>query len=94
MLPNLVSDHGPAVAVELIGRRLDRFGADGYGTLVGFVNVINVDGNTPFAALVADAGGNVIVERRNQSASPDGDPTGHAEVVVTELRGMCWVQTG
>ncbi len=45
-----VSDHRPVVAVKLIGRRLDRFGADGYGTLVGFVNVINVDGNTPFAA--------------------------------------------
>jgi hypothetical protein len=40
-------------------------------------------GNTPFAALVADAGVNVIVERGNESAPPDGDPTRHAEVVAT-----------
>jgi tRNA(Arg) A34 adenosine deaminase TadA len=39
-------------------------------------------GNTPFAALVADDGGNVIVERGNESAPPDGDPTRHAEVVA------------
>lgn len=40
-------------------------------------------GNTPFGALVADAGGNVIAERGNESAPPDGDPTRHAEVVAT-----------
>ncbi len=40
-------------------------------------------GNTPFAALVADEGGNIIVERGNESVPPDGDPTRHAEVVAS-----------
>lgn len=40
-------------------------------------------GNTPFGALVADAGGNVIVERGNHQAPPEGDPTQHAEVLAT-----------
>ena len=39
-------------------------------------------GNTPFGALVADAGGNIIAERTNESIPPDGDPTRHAEVVA------------
>jgi tRNA(Arg) A34 adenosine deaminase TadA len=46
-------------------------------------NEAKQSGNTPFGALVADGGGNVIVERGNQSAPPDGDPTRHAEVVAT-----------
>ncbi|MFV9633726.1 nucleoside deaminase [Mycobacterium neumannii] len=46
-------------------------------------NEARANGNTPFGALVADAGGNVIVERGNESAPPDGDPTRHAEVVAT-----------
>lgn len=45
-------------------------------------NEAKQSGNTPFGALVADADGNVIVERGNQSAPPDGDPTRHAEVVT------------
>lgn len=40
-------------------------------------------GNTPFGALVADAGGNVVDERGNEAGPPNGDPTRHAEVVST-----------
>lgn len=46
-------------------------------------NEAKASGNTPFGALVADAGGNVIAERGNESAPPDGDPTRHADVVAT-----------
>jgi tRNA(Arg) A34 adenosine deaminase TadA len=46
-------------------------------------NVSRQSGNTPFGALVADANGNVIAERGNHSAPPDGDPTQHAEVIAT-----------
>lgn len=37
-------------------------------------------GRHPFGALVADAGGHVVVERGNSSVPPDGDPTQHAEL--------------
>ena len=46
-------------------------------------NEARARGNTPFGALIADAGGNVIAERGNESGPPDGDPTRHAEVVAT-----------
>jgi tRNA(Arg) A34 adenosine deaminase TadA len=46
-------------------------------------NLSRQSGNTPFGALVADADGNVVVERGNHSVPPDGDPTQHAEVLAT-----------
>ncbi|GMG94063.1 nucleoside deaminase [Cupriavidus metallidurans] len=39
-------------------------------------------GRHPFAALVADAQGNVIVTAGNNSMPPEGDPTQHAELVA------------
>jgi hypothetical protein len=38
-----VFDHGPAVTVELIARRLDDFGSGVDGALVGGVNVVDID---------------------------------------------------
>lgn len=39
-------------------------------------------GRHPFAALVADEHGNVIVTAGNNSMPPEGDPTQHAELVA------------
>ncbi|SPA50476.1 nucleoside deaminase [Cupriavidus taiwanensis] len=39
-------------------------------------------GRHPFAALVADAAGNVIASAGNNSMPPEGDPTQHAELVA------------
>ena len=39
-------------------------------------------GSAPYGALVADAAGTAVVERRNTSGNPDGDPTQHAELVA------------
>jgi tRNA(Arg) A34 adenosine deaminase TadA len=37
-------------------------------------------GQLPFAALVVDENGQVLMEAQNQSRPPDGDPTQHAEL--------------
>ena len=37
-------------------------------------------GQLPFAALVVDENGHVLMEAQNQSRPPDGDPTQHAEL--------------
>jgi tRNA(Arg) A34 adenosine deaminase TadA len=42
-------------------------------------------GKHPFAALVADADGNVIAEAGNNSLPPDGDPTQHAELRAAQM---------
>lgn len=42
-------------------------------------------GKHPFAALVVDAGGNIIAEAGNDSLPPDGDPTRHAELLAAAL---------
>jgi len=42
-------------------------------------------GKHPFAALVADANGQVIAEAGNNSLPPDGDPTQHAELRAAQL---------
>lgn len=42
-------------------------------------------GKHPFAAIVVDAGGNVVAEAGNDSLPPDGDPTRHAELVAAAL---------
>ncbi len=39
-------------------------------------------GQHPFAALVVDENGEVLVEAQNQSRPPNGDPTQHAELVA------------
>ena len=39
-------------------------------------------GRHPFAALVADADGEVVVTAGNNSMPPEGDPTQHAELVA------------
>jgi tRNA(Arg) A34 adenosine deaminase TadA len=39
-------------------------------------------GRHPFAALVADADGNVVAIAGNNSMPPEGDPTQHAELAV------------
>ncbi|MEC3764937.1 MULTISPECIES: nucleoside deaminase [Cupriavidus] len=39
-------------------------------------------GRHPFAALVADAAGNIIASAGNNSMPPEGDPTQHAELVA------------
>jgi tRNA(Arg) A34 adenosine deaminase TadA len=39
-------------------------------------------GQHPFAALVADETGTVLVEAQNESRPPDGDATRHAELVA------------
>lgn len=39
-------------------------------------------GRHPFAALVADQDGNIIVTAGNNSMPPEGDPTQHAELVA------------
>jgi tRNA(Arg) A34 adenosine deaminase TadA len=39
-------------------------------------------GQHPFAALVVDENGEILVEAQNQSRPPDGDPTQHAELVA------------
>ncbi|RQO33470.1 nucleoside deaminase [Herminiimonas sp. KBW02] len=39
-------------------------------------------GRHPFAALVADEHGNVIVTAGNNSMPPEGDPTQHAELIA------------
>ena len=39
-------------------------------------------GQHPFAAIVVDENGEVLVEAQNQSRPPDGDPTQHAELVA------------
>jgi tRNA(Arg) A34 adenosine deaminase TadA len=39
-------------------------------------------GRHPFAALVADANGDVVVTAGNNSMPPEGDPTQHAELVA------------
>jgi tRNA(Arg) A34 adenosine deaminase TadA len=41
-----------------------------------------VRGRHPFAALVADSDGNVIVATGNNSMPPEGDPTQHAELAA------------
>lgn len=40
------------------------------------------DGRHPFAALVADAQGQIIASAGNNSMPPEGDPTQHAELVA------------
>jgi tRNA(Arg) A34 adenosine deaminase TadA len=40
-------------------------------------------GKHPFAAIVVDEYGGVVVEAGNNSLPPDGDPTQHAEVVAS-----------
>ncbi|MGE8114509.1 deaminase [Pseudomonas sp. NPDC086566] len=40
------------------------------------------DGRHPFAALVADAHGQIIASAGNNSMPPEGDPTQHAELVA------------
>ncbi|HEX4327953.1 MAG TPA: nucleoside deaminase [Burkholderiales bacterium] len=42
-------------------------------------------GKHPFAALVADGGGQVIAEAGNNSLPPDGDPTQHAELRAAQM---------
>ena len=42
-------------------------------------------GKHPFAALVVDAAGQIVVEAGNDSLPPDGDPTRHAELVAAAL---------
>jgi len=39
-------------------------------------------GQLPFAALVVDENGQVLVEAQNQSRPPEGDPTQHAELLA------------
>lgn len=39
-------------------------------------------GRHPFAALVADAAGNIVASAGNNSMPPEGDPTQHAELVA------------
>ena len=39
-------------------------------------------GRHPFAALVADENGNIVVTAGNNSMPPEGDPTQHAELVA------------
>jgi tRNA(Arg) A34 adenosine deaminase TadA len=39
-------------------------------------------GQHPFAALVVDENGQVLMEAQNQSRPPDGDPTQHAELLA------------
>lgn len=39
-------------------------------------------GQHPFAALVVDENGEVLMEAQNQSRPPDGDPTQHAELLA------------
>jgi tRNA(Arg) A34 adenosine deaminase TadA len=39
-------------------------------------------GQHPFAALVVDENGEILVEAQNQSRPPEGDPTQHAELVA------------
>jgi xanthine permease len=39
-------------------------------------------GQHPFAALVVDENGHVLMEAQNQSRPPEGDPTQHAELVA------------
>jgi tRNA(Arg) A34 adenosine deaminase TadA len=39
-------------------------------------------GQHPFAALVVDESGKVLIEARNHSRPPDGDPTQHAELLA------------
>lgn len=39
-------------------------------------------GRHPFAALVADEDGNVVVTAGNNSMPPEGDPTQHAELIA------------
>ncbi|MDH6194901.1 tRNA(Arg) A34 adenosine deaminase TadA [Mycobacterium frederiksbergense] len=46
-------------------------------------NEAKQSGSAPYGALVADADGNVVVERGNTSALGDGDPTQHAELVAS-----------
>lgn len=43
------------------------------------------EGRHPFAALVADAGGQVVAEAGNNSVPPEGDPTQHAEFCAARL---------
>ena len=43
------------------------------------------DGRHPFAALVADAQGQIIASAGNNSMPPEGDPTQHAELVAAAL---------
>jgi tRNA(Arg) A34 adenosine deaminase TadA len=40
-------------------------------------------GQHPFAALVVDENGQVLMEAQNQSRPPDGDPAQHAELLAT-----------
>jgi len=42
-------------------------------------------GKHPFAALVADANGQVIAEAGNNSLPPEGDPTQHAELRAAQM---------
>jgi tRNA(Arg) A34 adenosine deaminase TadA len=43
------------------------------------------NGKHPFAALVADARGQVIAEAGNNSVPPEGDPTQHAELRAAQI---------
>ena len=43
------------------------------------------DGHHPFAAIVADARGNIVASAGNNSTPPAGDPTQHAELAAAAL---------
>lgn len=46
---------------------------------------VRSQGKHPFAALVVDAAGQLVVEAGNDSRPPEGDPTRHAELVAAAL---------
>lgn len=39
-------------------------------------------GKHPFGAIVVDGNGHIVAEAGNNSLPPDGDPTGHAELIA------------
>jgi tRNA(Arg) A34 adenosine deaminase TadA len=49
---------------------------------IALASQARVAGQHPFAALVVDDEGEVLVEAQNQSRPPDGDPTQHAEMLA------------
>jgi len=52
---------------------------------IALAEASRASGKHPFAALVADAHGNVIAEAGNNSLPPEGDPTQHAELRAAQL---------
>jgi tRNA(Arg) A34 adenosine deaminase TadA len=49
---------------------------------IDLASEVRAAGQHPFAALVADENGDVLVEAQNESRPPGGDPTRHAELVA------------